>query len=151
MTLWTLACQAPLSIEFSRQEYWLPFPSWDLPDAEIKLRSPAFQAEPLPSEPPGKPQAKERKKQFTAERTEQANETVKRCYMSLLSRECDRLRGAMLPSRLENSFPFDFLIWHFSYLFDFWLLGLCCWMQAFSSCSALLLASVASLIVEHRL
>ena len=32
---WTVACQAPLSIEFSRQEYWsgLPFPSpWDLPN-----------------------------------------------------------------------------------------------------------------------
>ena len=34
-TLWTIACQAPLSMEFSRQEYWigLPFPSpWCLPN-----------------------------------------------------------------------------------------------------------------------
>ena len=83
----------------------LPFPSpGDLPDPGIKPRSPAFQADPLPSEPPEKPQAKERKKQFTAKGPEQANEGVKRCYMSLLSRECERLRGAMLPSRLEKSF-----------------------------------------------
>ena len=35
VTLWTVACQAPLSMEFSRQEYWSgqPFPSpGDLPD-----------------------------------------------------------------------------------------------------------------------
>ena len=49
--------QAPLSMEFSRQEYWsgLPFPSpGDLPDPGIKLRSPALQADSLPAEPPGK-------------------------------------------------------------------------------------------------
>ena len=42
-TLWTVACQAPLSMEFSRQEYWsgLPFPPpGDLPEAEIKPVSP---------------------------------------------------------------------------------------------------------------
>ena len=36
VTLWTVACQAPLSMEFSRQEYWggLPFPPpGDLPDS----------------------------------------------------------------------------------------------------------------------
>ena len=45
MALWTIVCQAPLSIEFSRQEYWsgLPFPSpGDLPDPGIEPRSPAF-------------------------------------------------------------------------------------------------------------
>jgi len=49
--------QAPLSMEFSRQEYWsgLPFPSpGDLPDPGIRHGSPAFQAEYLPPEPPGK-------------------------------------------------------------------------------------------------
>ena len=58
VTPWTVACQAPLSMGFSRQEYWsgLPFPSpGDLPDAGIEPRSPALQAEALPSEPPGKP------------------------------------------------------------------------------------------------
>ena len=43
----TVACQAPLSMGFSRQEYWsgLPFPSpEDLPDPGIKPGSPALQA-----------------------------------------------------------------------------------------------------------
>ena len=54
-----VACQAPLSMGFSRQEYWsgLPCPPpGDLPNPEIKLRSFAkFQVESLPSEPSGKP------------------------------------------------------------------------------------------------
>ena len=56
-TPWTVAHQAPGSMGFSRQEYWsgLPFPSpGDLPDPGIKARSPALQADSLPSEPPGK-------------------------------------------------------------------------------------------------
>ena len=58
VTLWTVACQAPLSMGFSRQEYWsgLPFLSvGDLPDPGIKLGSPALQADSLLSEPPEKP------------------------------------------------------------------------------------------------
>ena len=58
VTLWTVACQAPLSMGFSRQEYWsgLPFPSpGDLPDPGIEPRSPALQADALTSEPRGKP------------------------------------------------------------------------------------------------
>ena len=57
-TQWTIACQAPPSMGFSRQEYWsgLPFPSLeDLPDLGIEPRSPALQADSLPSEPPRKP------------------------------------------------------------------------------------------------
>ena len=45
VTLWTVAHQAPLSMGFSRQEYWsgLPFPSpGDLLDPGIKLGSPAL-------------------------------------------------------------------------------------------------------------
>ena len=53
--LWTRAYQAPLSLEFSRQEYWsgltLPSPG-DLPDPGIEPESPALQADSLPSEPP---------------------------------------------------------------------------------------------------
>ena len=48
VTLWTVACQAPLSMEFSRQEYWsgVPFPSpGDLPDPGIEPRSSALQAD----------------------------------------------------------------------------------------------------------
>ena len=58
VTPWTAACQAPLSMGFSRQEYWsgLPFPSpGDLPDPGIEPRSPALEADALTSEPPGKP------------------------------------------------------------------------------------------------
>ena len=53
VTPWTVARQAPLSVGFSRQEYWsgLPFPSpGDLPDPGIKPRSPALQADSLPAE-----------------------------------------------------------------------------------------------------
>ena len=55
-----VAHQAPLSMEFSRKEYWsgLPFPSpGDLPDPGIKPGSVALWADSLPSEPPGKPEA----------------------------------------------------------------------------------------------
>ena len=54
----TVACQAPLSMGFSRQEHWsgLPCPpSWDLPDSGIEpmsLTSPASAS--LPLAPPGK-------------------------------------------------------------------------------------------------
>ncbi|XP_055392721.1 ras-related protein Rab-11A isoform X3 [Bubalus kerabau] len=52
------ACQAPLSMEFSGQEYWsgLPFPSpGDLPDPGIEPRSSTLQVDSSPSESPGKP------------------------------------------------------------------------------------------------
>ena len=58
MTPWTIACQAPLSMGFSRQEYWsgLPFPSpGDLLDAGIKPTSPALAGGFFTTEPPGKP------------------------------------------------------------------------------------------------
>ena len=57
-TPWTVARQAPLSMGFSRQEYWsgLPFPSsGDLSNPGIEPGSPALQADALSSEPPGKP------------------------------------------------------------------------------------------------
>ena len=57
MTPWTIAHQAPLPREFSRQEYWSgqPFPSpGDLPDPGTESGSPALQADSLLSEPPGK-------------------------------------------------------------------------------------------------
>ena len=47
VTLWTVAHQAPLSMGFSRQEYWsgLPFPfPGDLPHSGIEVASPATPA-----------------------------------------------------------------------------------------------------------
>ena len=58
LTPLTVACQAPLSMGFSRQEYWsgLPCPPPGyLPNPGIEPRYPALQADSLPSEPPGKP------------------------------------------------------------------------------------------------
>ena len=58
---WTVPRQAPLSMGFSRQEYWSglsrPAPG-DLPDPGIEptsLMSPALEADSLPLAPPGKP------------------------------------------------------------------------------------------------
>ena len=59
-THWIVACQAPLSIRFSR-EYWNEFPfsiPGDLPNPGIEPAtpmSPALQADSLPPEPPWKP------------------------------------------------------------------------------------------------
>ena len=58
MTPRIVARQAPLSMEFSRQEYWsgLPFPSaGHLSNPVIEPRSPALQADSLPTELLGKP------------------------------------------------------------------------------------------------
>ena len=56
-TLWTVAHQAPLSMRFSRQEYWSGFlflSPGDLPDPGNEPRFPALQVNSLPSELPGK-------------------------------------------------------------------------------------------------
>ena len=58
-TAWTVAYQGPLSMGFSRQEYWsgLPFPSpGDLLNPRIKPVSPALQADSSPTELRGKPE-----------------------------------------------------------------------------------------------
>ena len=63
VTLWTVASHVPLSIGFPKQEYLsgLPCaPPGDFPDPGIELispSSPAFHADSLPTEPPGKPQS----------------------------------------------------------------------------------------------
>ena len=52
--------QSPLSMGFSRQQYWSeqPFPSPGyLPNPEIKPKSPTLQGDSLLSEPPGKPRS----------------------------------------------------------------------------------------------
>ena len=63
VTPWTVTCQAPLSMEFPRQEYWsgLPFPSpGDLPDPGIELMCPRLhllrcRLDSLPLAAPGEP------------------------------------------------------------------------------------------------
>ena len=63
-TLWTIACQAPLCMVFSRQEYWnkLPFPPLgDLPDPGIEPASFALAGGFFTSEPPGKQKVQSRK------------------------------------------------------------------------------------------
>ena len=60
VTPWTVACQAPLSMGFPRQEYWsrLPFPSpGNLPDPGTKPTSPAWQAGSSPLRHLGSPRA----------------------------------------------------------------------------------------------
>ena len=53
VTPWTVACESPLSMTFSRHKYWsgLPFPfPGDLPDPGLEPGSPTLQADSLPSE-----------------------------------------------------------------------------------------------------
>ena len=50
-TLWTVTYQAPLSMGFSRQEYWSGWqcpPPGDFPDPGIEPGSPAMQADSVP-------------------------------------------------------------------------------------------------------
>ena len=67
MTPWTVAHQAPLPVEFSRQESWsgLPFPSpGDLPDLWIEPRYPALAGKFFITKLPGKPSSLPRQPQY---------------------------------------------------------------------------------------
>ena len=85
-TPWTVAHQAPLSMGFSRQESWsgFPFPSSvDLPNPGIEPRSPALQADSLPTELWGKPN-------YTATGRKHHNcESGKQWFFSGEGTECD--------------------------------------------------------------
>ena len=77
VTPWTVAYQVPLSVGFSRQEYWsgLPCPSpGDLPDTGIEPRSPVLQADALPSELPEKPNKRSHSKEEPPQWEAQASE-----------------------------------------------------------------------------
>ena len=89
--LWTEAQKAPLSMEFSRHEYWsgFSFPSpGDLPDLGIEPRSPALHADSLPSEPLGKPQGPDKAFDF-----------LSRC--NGISLESFQLESESFPGRLR--------------------------------------------------
>ena len=77
---WTAASQAPPSMGFSRHEYWsgLPLPSpGDLPNLGIEPRSPALQADALPSKPPGKALIRDYYKQLYANKIDNLEEMDK--------------------------------------------------------------------------
>ena len=77
--------QAPPSVGFSRQECWsgLPFPSpGDFPHSGIEPRSPALQADALPSEPPGKPPRMETTHQWTEKYKDSGNLVLHRITMA---------------------------------------------------------------------
>ena len=87
----TAAHQAPLSMGFSRQEYWsgLPcLPPGDLPNAGIKPRSPTLQTDSLPSEPPGKP--KQSTKNWDWEEGTRMKQSPLNTYQSATNLECNR-------------------------------------------------------------
>ena len=96
VTPWTVAHQAPLSMEFSRQEYWsgLPFPSpGDLPDPGIEPRSPTLQADTSSTEPPGNPKG-----------TVNAQDWTTVCGVSLTSLHRELLGfGACLKTRVPET------------------------------------------------
>ena len=111
-TPWTGAHQAPLSLGFSRQEYWsgLPFPSpGELPDPGIEPRSPALQADALTSEPPGKPtlQQENRLNEKPRHRNEQRPFTATRKSESEVAQSCPTLCNAMDCSLPDSSCPWD--------------------------------------------
>ena len=67
-TPWTVAHQAPLSMGFSRREYWsgLPCPpSGDLPNPGIEPESPILQVDSLPTGTPEKMKSQAQLKQFS--------------------------------------------------------------------------------------
>ena len=73
MTLWTVACQAPPSMGFSRQEYWSGWPSSspeDLPNAGIKPVSLALAVDSLKLSHQGDDDEDERDKDENKEENE---------------------------------------------------------------------------------
>ena len=102
MIPWTAACPAPPSMEFSRQEYWsgLPFPSpGDLPNPGIKPRSPALQADSLPTELSGK--------RYLISRTGRYGQKFLFCWIALFSVLCVK------ESRFFGELCFVYTFWHF--------------------------------------
>ena len=104
-----IAQQAPLSMEFSKQEYWngLPLPSLeDLPDPGIEPRSPALQADSLPYEPPGKQKDRAQSRSHTVVETEISSlkgENV--VLLLLLLSHCSRVRLCVTPQTAAHQAP----------------------------------------------
>ena len=78
-TPWTIACQAPLSMGFPRQEYWsrLPYPSpGDLPNPGIKPMHPALACGFFMTKPPGKSHKSFTNLQSSAGKAKQDRNTI---------------------------------------------------------------------------
>ena len=87
VTLWTIALQAPLSMGFSRQEYWYVKPLPPLPHPEIESGSPALQTNSLLAEPWGKPMP------LVAETNELFNSSVcPACYTNSIFHVCNKVK-----------------------------------------------------------
>ena len=103
-TPWTVAYQAPPSMEFSRQEYWsgVTFPSpGDLPNSGIKPGYPTLQADALTSEPPGKP------KQITCIQITKSSKT-KKIYIKLALFPISPKLFSVWLNRRQMEFPICF-------------------------------------------
>ena len=107
VTPWTVAYQAPPSMGFSRQECWsgLPFPSpGDLPNPGIEPRSPALQADTLPSEPPGMGFSKSNAKRELYSNTslpQETRETPKNLTLHLKQLEKEVMKNPKVSRRKE--------------------------------------------------
>ena len=98
----TVALQAPLSMAFSRQEYWsgLPCPSpGDLPDPGFKPRSPALQADVLTSETPGKLREKCKPMQIDKKERQEAGKGTRGFPAPTITDHFTKKSGVVLPSQ----------------------------------------------------
>ena len=99
-TPWTLALQALLSTELSRQAHWsgVPFPPpGDLPYPGIEPGSPALQADSLPTDPPGK--------------TRYSNAAAATKLLQSCSTLCDPIDGSPLASAVPGILQARTLEW----------------------------------------
>ena len=97
---WTVAHQVPLSIEFSRLEYWsgLPFPSpGDFAHPGIEPGSPELQADSLPSELPRKLFKKKKSKYYPYQRTLQDFKigTILRVKGAMVTKLCQTIKDKL--------------------------------------------------------
>ena len=119
-TPWTIAHQAPLSMGFSRQEYWsgLPFPSpEDLPEPGTEPRSPASQEDSLLTELKQQYIGLKNKSKFKGQSSQvtQMNPVIKRqwalppprCKTNILKDRTFFFVGSSKPPSKNPSFYFD--------------------------------------------
>ena len=125
-TLWTVACQAPLSVGFCRQEYWsgLPCPPLgNLPDSGIEPSFPeasALQADSLPLSYQGKPRIGPAvKQQSTDSGTQKEVSEAWQKTQTMLQKQANLFQTGSVPSPLSltcNVWPVPFLEREFTIL-----------------------------------